>query len=106
MLDLGTRVTNILSVLLNRTVVKQLGIELDQVRRPFKILAFLSNQNEAEAIKTMFSLHLGCGYGCPSSCVKVQDYNGIENVIVIRRPTGHVDAIEVFDMLVSIITTQ
>lgn len=89
------RVVTIGSIFMNNNVVKQAILDLDQNRRPAKLTAVLVNKSEAEEIKENFALNFGCGYGCLSLGVEIDQENG---AVVIDRDKVHDQ--EAFDFLV------
>lgn len=94
------RVTTIGSIFMNSSVVKQAVLDLDENKKPAKLTAVLVDKSEAEEIKEIFALNLGCGYGCPSLGVDIDQENG---AVVITR--NQVYDHEAFDFLVEVLAT-
>lgn len=94
------KVTAIGSIIMNPDVVKKTILEVDKDRRPVKLIAILNDASEAEEIKEIFALNLGCGYGCPSLGVDIDQENG---AVVITRNQVHDH--EAFDFLVETLAT-
>jgi len=95
-----SKACNIGSVLMNTSVVEQVGLVLDAKKRPVKIMAKLKKNEDPELIKTIFEQNLGCNYGCPCSV-------GIEataDTVTIDREKIHDK--EAFDMVIGMLTVR
>lgn len=89
------KASNVLSVLMNNEVVKQVRVILNDRREPTKIVAVLKKKGEAGMIKEMFAKDLGCGYGCPTVGVEADTKTGM---VTIDRESIYDK--EAYDMLI------